>query len=372
MRRILIFANTYYQMILAMQMKLTIFSEDYVAFVLSDHSNHAESVYEHLRKQSLFEECVFIKSKGVIQNRSFKEKAVEFFQLIFSKKNRYSFYLENLSSLHFDELLFYNLEIDTYGIFSILAEYNKKLKYSSYEEGMLSYDNIYYDSAKFKLIRALRRGIGKPAIFDFYENFYCVYPELYKGTLKTVSIPPISCHNDKLKKMLAECFQIRADVDYSKYKYIYFESIYDTEKRGIGETPLVLEFAQRVGKENILVKKHPRSTSHVFEENGIAVDTNSTAPFEAIQLNYDLSGCTLISAMSGSVLSINSIIDMPLPVYLIYPLTEYKKYEDMSQFAAHVGQVVDQFQKAGKLKHIKVVHSMEELPGHLYSGDRRV
>ena len=227
---------------------------------------------------------------------------------------------------------------------------------------MLSYDDFFYDSAKFKLIRALRKLIGKPAIFDYYEKFYCVYPELYRGTLKAVRIPQISCENIQLKKMLADAFQIKTDVDYNRYKYIYFESIYDTEGRGIGETELLLKLASRVGKENILVKKHPRSTSHIFEESGIAVDTNSSAPFEAIQLNNDLSGCTFVSAMSGSVLSVNSIIDQPSPVLLIYPLTEYKRYEDMMRFAVHVGQIVEQFQKAGKLKHITVVQAFDELP----------
>lgn len=54
-----------------------------------------------------------------------------------------------------------------------------------------------------------------------------------------------------------------------------------------------MQLAEKVGKDNILVKKHPRSTVHIFEEKGIAVDTNSSAPFEAIQLNNDMSDCIL-------------------------------------------------------------------------------
>ena len=38
---------------MAMQMKFTLFSEDYVTLLLSDHSNNAESVHEHLKKQQL-------------------------------------------------------------------------------------------------------------------------------------------------------------------------------------------------------------------------------------------------------------------------------------------------------------------------------
>lgn len=362
MRRILIFANTYYQLILAIQMKLTIFHDDYVSLALSDHSGNAENVFERLEKESFFDECVFVRSKGVIQNRGLWQKCKEVVQLSFCRENDYAFYLRELNSLSFDELICYNLEVDTYGVFSILSEHNPQIQYSSYEEGMLSYDNFYYDSIKFELIRKLRKMLGKPTIFDRYEKFYCVYPELYHGSLKAVAIPPISTEDKRLKGLVAEIFQIETSVDYARYKYIYFESVYDTEGRGIGELDFLLNFADRVGKENILVKKHPRSTVHVFEENGIAVDTNSTAPFEALQLNYDMSCCTFVSAMSGSVLSVNSVIENPSPVIMIYPMTEYEKYEDMKKFAMHVQAVIDQFQNKGKLTHISVAHTMDDLP----------
>ena len=161
--------------------------------------------------------------------------------------------------------------------------------------------------------------------------------------------------------VLADIFQLSSEVDYSKYKYIYFESIYDTEGRGIGEIDILLKFAEKVGRENILVKKHPRSTNFVFEENGIAVDTNSAAPFEAIQLNHDMSHAVFVSAMSGSVLSVNSIVDSPSAVRLIYSLTESEKYEDKKKFVENVKGIVEQFQNAGKLQHIKTVHCFEEL-----------
>lgn len=362
MRRILIIANTYYQLILAIQMKLTIFEEDYVCLALSDHSANAENVFERLKKEKFFDECVFVRSKGVIQSRGLWQKCKEVVQMGFCKKNGYAFYLKDLRSLSFDELICYNLEVDIHGIFAILSEYNDKIQYSSYEEGMLSYNNFYYDSPKFELIKRLRKMVGKPTIFDRYEKFYCVYPELYQGSLKAVAVPPISTENKRLKSLVAGIFHIQGGVDYSRYKYIYFESVYDTEGRGIGELEFLLDFAERVGKENILVKKHPRSTVHVFEENGIAVDTNSSAPFEALQLNYDMSGCTFVSAMSGSVLSINSVVEHPSPVLMIYPMTEYAKYEDMKKFAMHVQDVIDQFQKSGKLMHISVAHTADDLP----------
>lgn len=361
MRRILIFANTHYQIILAIQMKLTIFSEDDVTLAISNHSGHADTVCERLQRRAVFQNCVFVESKGMIHNRSQQEKLKEFFQIIYGKKNRYSFYLKDIENKYFDEMLFYNLEIDTYGIYSILAEYNHKLVFSSYEEGILSYENIFYDSLKFKWIRFLRRCIGKSAILDNYHKFYCVYPEMYAGRLNTVQIPQISTSDNRMQTILADIFRINRDVDYKKYKYIFFESIYETEGRGIGETEILMQLAEKVGKDNILVKKHPRSTIHIFEEKGIAVDTNSSAPFEAIQLNNDMSDCIFVAATSGSVLSVNSIVDKPSKVILFYPLTAYQNIPELCTFTQHVGDVVAAFQKKGQMRHVTIVKSFDEM-----------
>lgn len=361
MRRILIFANTHYQLILAIQMKFTIFSSDYVCLALSDHSNNIEPVYKRLKDSDFFEECIFVRSKGYIHNRSFNEKLVEFAQIVGAKENRYKKYLKGLSSFYFDEVLFYNLEIDTYGVYSILSEYNKSLKYSSYEEGVLSYENIFYDSTKFKTIRILRKLIHKPTLMDNYDSFYCVYPELYDGKLKPIAIPPISDSDNNMKMLLSRIYRLDNSIDYTRYKYIYFESIYDTEGRSIGENDFLDRFIEKVGKENVLVKKHPRSTVHVFEENGIAVDCNSSAPFEAIQLNNDMSKCIFVAATSGSVLSVNSIVEKPSTVYMFYPMTNYKKIESLTSFVDHVEEVIYKFQSMGKLKHVKIIHSFEDM-----------
>lgn len=361
MKRILIFANTYYQLIMAIQLKYTLFRDDYVALVLSDHSNGAEKVYDRLKKQNFFDETAFVKSKGVIHNRKASEKITETFHLIFRNSNNYSFYLDGLSSLVFDQVLFYNIEIDTYGVFSILAAHNKKIEFSSYEEGILSYDNFFYDSTKFKFIRTCRHLINKPAIFDHYKTFYCVYPELYTGNAQPVSIPQISSDNNEMKSLLADIFNIDTSVNYEKYRYIYFESSYESNNQPIGEMEVFQQLVEIVGAENILVKKHPRSVTRYFEEHGIQVDTNSNAPFEAIQLNCEMSSCTFICAASGSVLSVNSVIDKPSKTLLFYPMTDYHKYDPIRKYIEHVDQVVNKLHSAGKLKHVKAVRDLSEI-----------
>lgn len=360
MRRILITANTYYQLILAMQLKNTLLQQDYVTLLLSDHSNNSESVFSELREIRFFDEVVYVKSKGVIHNRKWYTKFAEVIQISLFRTNQYVYYLEDVKNLYYDEFINYNLEIDTYGLFSVLANYNKKIKYSSYEEGILSYNNIFYDSKKFKFIRKIRKFFHKPTILDDYDTFYCLYPEMYGGALNTVKIPPVSAKDTALRESVAHVFRVKQNVDYSKYKCIYFESVYDMEGRGIGEKEIVLKIAKKIGKDKILIKKHPRSTDLDYAQMGIDIDDNSAVPFEAIQLNNDLSGCVLVSAMTGSVLSINAMLDRPSKSWMIYPLTRYEEIDSLTVFAKNVENIITCMKSKGYFEYVEIIESEDE------------
>lgn len=361
MKRILIVANQFYQLILAIQMKETLFKDDYVTLLLSNHNNSAEDVYNRLKDIQLFDETVFVKSKGELSNRNTLEKIIEIFQLSVGSKNKFSFYLNEVSELYYDEYISYNLEVDNYALYSILSEYNKKLKYSSYEEGVLSYEDFYYDSKKFKLIRMIRKILRKPAIFDYYDTFYCMYPQLYNGFLNTIKIPTISTQNRELVDVISFIFDVNKNIDYSKYKCIYFESIYETEGRSIGEMDVLLALSDAIGPENILIKKHPRSTVDTYEQLGMSVDVNSQVPFEAIQLCNDLRKCVLIGATSGSLLSVNAIVDTPSKAIMFYPITKYMKDDKLAVFVPHIGEVVAKLKNIGGFDYIMIANSIEEI-----------
>lgn len=361
MRKILIAVNTYYQLIMAMQMKQKLFNNDYVSVLMSNHSNNSYNVFKRLRDSKYFDECVFVKSKGILTNRNLKQKINEIFELSFGSKNIYEFYLNDLKNLYYDEYISYNLEVDNYGIFSILSSYNKNLVYSSYEEGVLSYNSFYYDSLKFKLIRIIRKIIGKSNIFDKYEKFYCMYPELFKGDLKAVEIPAISKQDEQLKNALCQIFDLKKNNSYSGIDYIYFESVFETEDRGIGENEIFFDVINRIGKDKILVKKHPRSKVDIFEKMGLKVDLNSSVPFEVIHLVYDLSKCIFLTGVSSSVLGLNCFLEQPSKSILFYPITMYKKDKDLDKYISYVDSVMNSLNKSNKFNFIRVVHSKKEL-----------
>ena len=138
LRRILIIANTYYQMIMAIQMNYTLFGDDKVTLLLSDHSKGTDIISERLKACNVFHEVHYVRTKG-IWDMSKADMLVNFFKITLGKNNRFSACLDAVDNLYFDELLCFNYNIDTYGLYSVLYNYNKEIKVSLYEEGILTY-----------------------------------------------------------------------------------------------------------------------------------------------------------------------------------------------------------------------------------------
>ena len=109
-------------------------------------------------------------------------------------------------------------------------------------------------------------------------------------------------------------------------KYIYFAGTLDFEGgKPIGEFELVQKIAKQVGKENLLVKVHPRDTRSVYAEEGLLVDKNSSKPWEIIQMLGDFSNKVFLTATSGSVLAGNFLTTNPVPTFYMYKCCDTDK-----------------------------------------------
>ena len=58
--------------------------------------------------------------------------------------------------------------------------------------------------------------------------------------------------------------------------------------------------ASLVGKENIIVKIHPRNRINRFAEIGYTTNLNTSIPWEVVALNSDLQNCCLVTVFSQS------------------------------------------------------------------------
>ncbi len=360
MRRLVI-VNTYYQLIFAIQLKMTLFKNDKIVLLISDHSDRADLVTDNIKKIRYFEEVYHISTLGSGDKRTNIQKIEDFIEITFGEINRYHSYLKEIEDLCFDEILVFNYNISTYGLYSLLTHHNKRIKVSRFEEGVLSYNTGVMQTKRRRLIDRLRVIQGKTSIVGALDHFYCFYPELYLGELDPVRVPQIK-RQKKLVDILHTAFSLdRTTISYTE-KYIFFTSVYDFEGGDpIGEYDLVCRIAEAVGKEDLLIKVHPRDKRTLYADNGFKVDRNSAVPWEVIQLSLDLSDKVLITATSGSVLAGSLMYEDKVKTYYMYKCCNLSGNISAIETVHNIEALLGKQTMREDLEMVKVAEQLEDI-----------
>lgn len=355
MKSILIISNTYYQLITAIRLKETFWSNDKVDIVISDQSNNSEGVAESLNKLYVFENVLWIKTKKICQNNKSIYLRIKRWKYVFCGIN-----YPGLTNKKYDELVYYNPDVFIYGIFSKLIKNNDCMMCSRYEEGVLSYiDSEYLKNSRLKNANIIRKHFHKKILETYTMKFYCFYPQLYLGKLNALPIPQIDNHTG-MGAILRKIFNIETEMLKIHEKYIFFTGVFDFEGGGaIGEFELVMNVAQLVGKDNLIVKTHPRDKRTVYEESGITVYKNSSIPWEAIQLNYNFTDKIFLTVNSGSVLGVNMMLENKVKTYFLYNCCNIEKNQEAVAYI----KLVKQFMLTSNIisDKLKIVENMEGL-----------
>ena len=352
MKRIVCVCNTYYQLLMAMSLRQSLFEHDYMSLILTDHSNNAKDVSRKLKEEKVFDDVKYAEVKELDQGKHDWAQAMGAIVAIVqgSIYRRYDY----IGDEPFDILLYYNESVFVSMLFSKLNGKVPNLQVARLEEGILSYGNIPSINKRQTLAYRIRKIIGKNNISDLTNLFYCVYPEYYPGNLRTERIPLNFKSEAQILPLIKRIFLEGKNISPYRQKYIFFTSVYDFEGgEPIGEFDLVCKIADVVGKENILVKIHPRDYRTVYQDAGFAVDKNSSVPWEIIQLSYDFDHCTFLTVNSGAILLGNAVSSDPVSSYFLYKLCDYQKNQCC---VASVKDIEGLFKNAEMRKVFKTVH----------------
>lgn len=352
MKRILVICNTYYQLIVVMQMAREIWNEDETDVVISNQSSGAFATCSNLRKTDVFHTVFWRENARICRPNSGVFRTLEKMKDIIIGIGD-----KEITTNHYDELVFYNPDIFTYGLYAKLKKNNEKLICSRFEEGILSYEDAeFLQNSRLDICNKIRKYIGKSTLEDDTENYYCFYPEFYKGKLNPIAVPKIADYR-AIGKILQKLFNVRPENLVIKEKYIFFTSVYDFEGgEPIGEFELVQKVAEIVGKDNLIVKTHPRDVRDVFKNSGLHVYNNSEIPWEAIQLNNDFSSKVLMTVNSGSIVGANMMTEKKAKAFFLYKCCNY----EVNPSAVGTSQMIDRFVKEVADENIKSVGSLDE------------
>ena len=151
-------------------------------------------------------------------------------------------------------------------------------------------------------------------------------PELYSGgvsSLEQKQLPFSMVNNEELRSILRNIY---GKVSPFKQKIIYFEGAFMGDSILTNEMNLFLHIADKVGKENLIVKRHPRNLVDRFTPLGYAVMDNATVPWEIMLMDMDVTDKLLISIASFTCISPMEMYGMETSSILLQPLLLGRAY----------------------------------------------
>lgn len=361
MKNIICLCCTYFQLIIVLQMKETIFKNDNISVILTDDSKNSKEIYKNIKEMKIFKDIFFYPKAKMTHSRFYKFLLVKYlFNAIFGNK----YFCKVSKKRKYDIFMFYNYDLLSQIIFSSLTKYSYEIQVATYEEGFISYEEIYEEQERkfqYKFIKLIKKMMHKRCLYEEIYAFYCFLPAIYKGSFSTIEIPKIDINNKELTRVLAKIFNINEKkINYDK-KVIYFSTAIDFENgEENAEVELVDNLAKLLGKENIMIKIHPRDNEKRFTKLGVEIDNNSFVPFEIMQLMIDFSDKIFLTTMSGSVLTISSIVDNSPPIIYLYPLYGSGKNEYVKHWSNKYKVLIQELNEKTKMN-IRIVDKYEEL-----------
>lgn len=345
----LIICNTYYQLILAVQMRQSMFQDDVCDLWLSDHSKNAENIAQRITSLGVFSSTRYITTKAYTYQNSTLEDILEVIRCNFGKIHPIEIDL-------YDEIIFYNVSLKLYQIQDYYKKIGHVAKWSLMEEGIFSYSTDFTCGNRVNLTRKLRKFTHRDDLIQMACQYYCTNPELkkIKTNCEIIKIPSSDSSLTELRDTLNYIFNFDPDRNGFRQKYIYFASSSDIDGNPYGETEFVLRLVRELGRENLLVKMHPRDLRSVYEDEGITVTRDSSVPWEVIQMNLDLSNKTLLTINSGAFISISTIMDSDVRGYLLFPFIKNGNAEFCAR-SQMISEILEQIHHSGHCINISVL-----------------
>lgn len=308
MHSILVICNTPFQFVVIAHI-LSLYYKGYeVDIVISNQFKDSWRVVENAKKSRLFRKVYYIKNVSHKRGNSLSRRLDFYNRIILSY-----WYAIRIGRTNYDDILFSNIQIFTKVLISIARRKNKECKIHIAEEGLGTYSKLYGESDSPSTL--YRKYVDHEGVFAKLSTLYLFNPQFLTWDFpqdKICKLPLLDAHNSSYMNMLNILFDYKHCKDSYDKKYIFFEESYYAEGEEVPDVEIVDRIAGKVGKENMMVKVHPRNPINRFKELGYKTNEDSFIPWELIVLNQDMRDKVFITIASGA--AINPFLYMGLPI----------------------------------------------------------
>lgn len=297
--RLLFLCNTLYQIIAASCVR-EMYSSDEAELILSDHSTGNKKIFESFKKTGLvFNKVYYLETKYLYEHDESSSRDE------LNKQYKSLDTINNMLKLNDNYDMFFcaNAEPFSTRVVNYLKNKNTKVQINWFEDGLSAYnfDKNYFPSWKGYIKSWMKGLLGLYGVTSSVENYYVFQPDKMEWKPRA-SVKRISTMSDKLSKELGIIFDYKNCVDKYEEKYIFFEDgAMDWDSNA--DVEIVKEIADIVGKENIMIKIHPRNPVNRFKKLGFKTIEDTSIPWEIIATNIDIKNKILLTMYSQSIIT---------------------------------------------------------------------
>lgn len=323
---VLIESDSLIQFIIATHLRTTVFRDDTVDLIMYDSMPNAKKIYENIRATNIFRNCYLVTSVLAVGHTKLnkKEKAEKGLRwlemLAFPGKGTRR--IVTLDRYDYDCFVFCANGIFIDGLYNVCKKANRQIQCIRYEGSLTSYLHDH-ENQKGKLRGTFERMVkcvsGKADLAKDVSKYYFFEPDLiqFSHNYHIEKLEKITTMEASVKAVLNDIFEFIPEENKVEEAVVAFEDGNLFYMNNEEEISLYSEAAEICGKENFVVKLHPRRQTNRFEAKSITAN-QSIAPWEIYLLNQDMSGKTLITSASGSVFTSLLYFGMDVRVIMVY------------------------------------------------------
>lgn len=300
MKNSIIFCHTPFQCITALILRMNNMDVDNQksSIVIIDDFAYANEIYNKFKDIDLFDE-VYFGSYSLLQSKK-KLFIATVFPKFFVKKT--GFNVGNYTDLYTNNV---------FGDFeNVVLYYNKDANVHLFDEGYSSYleeylNGYYHYSFMHSLAYKLSKLIfSRRLISECYSDLYLFDKRLltYDASIqiKDITLPT---KTDIFLDYVKHIFNLDDVLGDFSSKYILFEESFFIDKESTVDIDAFLKISNVIGKDQTLIKLHPRDKKNRFLDTGIKTNNRTEIPWEAIILGLEIKNKVFITFSSGAAIN---------------------------------------------------------------------
>lgn len=255
--------------------------------------------------------------------------------------------------MQYSRMFVSGLSLRNYEYYYAVKRANPQVKLSLFEEGAFEYYSLGLPKSRAKrLFSHFFFGHYYPEECDSLYVYNPAFVQNIWGNISVRRIPNYS-RDKELVEILNYIYGYAAPIlRPRKEKYLILEQAFGDEHQNAEQRVLINRIAEKLGKENMVIKLHPRSTEEKYRGEYECIKTS--IPLELIIANENDTDKAIISVSSSAALNLKLIFDIEPYIVILNRLG--RSEADLGP----ADQLYSQIRDSCREKHFWIPWTMEE------------